>query len=190
MRFFETIRIEDGRAHNLFYHNLRLNKTIYDHFGFNPQIDLKNLIDPPTKGLFRCKVVYSDKIESIHYYPYTPKKIATLKIIEANIDYAYKYLDRSAIELLLTQKDSADDILIVKNGLITDTSIANVAFYRQGTWYTPKKPLLPGTTRQRLLDQGVLQEAPITIDELVSFEKMALLNAMIGFFEMKLSIIW
>jgi 4-amino-4-deoxychorismate lyase len=48
-------------------------------------------------------------------------------------------------------------------------------------WLTPKTPLLNGTTRQRLLDDGKIVEAEIKVHELRRFTKVALLNAMIGF---------
>jgi len=64
---------------------------------------------------------------------------------------------------------------------VTDTSIANIAFYDNGMWKTPKNPLLKGTTRARLIDEGKLIEADIRVNELRNFSKVALLNAMIDF---------
>ena len=55
-------------------------------------------------------------------------------------------------------RQDKDDILIVKNGLLTDTSIANIALYDGNDWYTPLHPLLKGTKRAELLDKGVLKE--------------------------------
>ena len=79
-------------------------------------------------------------------------------------------------------REEGDDILIIKDLLVTDTSIANIAFETSGgEWITPKNPLLKGTTRARLLDEGKLKEADIRVHELRSFTKVALLNAMIDF---------
>ena len=58
-------------------------------------------------------------------------------------------------------RQDKDDILIVKNGLLTDTSIANIALYDGNDWYTPLHPLLKGTKRAELLDKGVLKEKEI-----------------------------
>ena len=42
-------------------------------------------------------------------------------------DYRYKSADRSLLDRLFALRGAADDVLIVRRGLITDTSIANVA---------------------------------------------------------------
>ena len=109
------------------------------------------------------------------------KKINSIKIIDSDIEYDYKYLDRDKIDRLCSYKKSADEIIIIKDGYITDTSIANIAIYQDNYWITPKRPLLYGTTRARLLKEGVLKEADIDIQSLKNAPKIALMNAMIGF---------
>ena len=47
--------------------------------------------------------------------------------------------NRKNLEKLFLKKDDADDIIIVKNNFITDTSIANIALYNGGNWHTPNK---------------------------------------------------
>ena len=79
------------------------------------------------------------------------------------------------------KKKEADDILIIKNELVTDTSIANIAFFDGKKWLTPKTPLLKGVTRTRLLDNSEIFEADIHFRELKKYKKVALLNAMIDF---------
>jgi len=44
-----------------------------------------------------------------------------------------------------------------------------------------KQPLLKGTTRARLIDEGKIIEADIKVQDLRTFSKVALLNAMIDF---------
>ena len=95
--------------------------------------------------------------------------------------YEFKYLDRTQINQLIASKGAADDILIIKNGLVTDTSIANVAFWQQNKWLTPATPLLKGTTRQRLLSAGCIEAADIKLTDLNTFTKMALMNALMDF---------
>jgi len=189
MKFFETIRIEDGHIHHLPYHQRRVDATLAAHYP-GASIDLVKHIAPPPGGPWRCRVVYDHGIDSVSYHPYAPRKISSIRLIEANIDYPYKYLDRSAIDELFTRRGDADEILIVKKGLLTDTSIANIALLMDGTWLTPAHPLLPGTTRARLIDEGVLKTANLTPDDLKKAQKVALLNAMVGFLERKLNIIF
>ena len=86
----------------------------------------------------------------------------------------------SELNKLYEKCQDADDILIVKKGYLTDTSIANIALF-DGEWKTPKYPLLKGTTRQRLLDNGKIHEDDIKVQDIGRFSKVALLNAMIDF---------
>jgi len=177
----ETIKVEGYKALNLHYHQKRLNKSQKALFGLAPGIDLASLIDAPSEALYRCRILYDTEIRSIEYLPYTPKKIHTLKIVSATLDYTYKYADRAALNVLLETHSQYDDILIEKEGLLTDTSIANIAFYDGHQWFTPKDPLLEGTMRAKLLDEGFLQTKEIQRDDLSSYTQVALMNAMIGF---------
>ena len=92
-------------------------------------------------------------------------EISSFKIIHADIEYPLKYEDRHEINHLFGQKGDADEIIIIKNGLVTDTSIANLAFFDKGQWITPAQPLLNGTTRQRLLDENKIICADIPYEE-------------------------
>jgi 4-amino-4-deoxychorismate lyase len=77
--------------------------------------------------------------------------------------------------------NSYDDIIIERGGLLTDTTIANIAFFDGKEWITPKKPLLEGSLRAKLLDNKILVKKDIKIDSLKHFSHYALMNAMIGF---------
>lgn len=171
---FETIRCENGVTQNIALHEDRVERSI------GKRLDL-SFLTPPSDGVYRCKLIYDKEIISAEYLPYVRQKIKTLKIVESDIDYGLKYLDRGAIERLCTQKSDKEDILIVKNGLLTDTSIANIALSKNGVWLTPKNPLLKGTMRQRLLNDGFLQEADISVKEIFDFEVVAVMNALRGF---------
>lgn len=140
-----------------------------------------SFLSPPCCGIYRCKVVYDREIVSVEYLPYVKKEIKKLKPVESDIEYSKKYLDRSEITELLAFANGVDDIIIVKNGLITDTSIANLALLKNGVWITPKKPLLKGTMREKLLTEGLLKEADIPAKNLAEFEAIAVMNALRGF---------
>jgi len=127
-------------------------------------------------------LVYNQYDISVSYHEYKKRDISSLKLIFNNeIDYSMKSTFREELDNLYSQRGECDDILIIKELLVTDTSIANIAFYNHGMWITPKNPLLKGTTRARLLDEGKLVEADIKVQELRSFSKVALLNAMTDF---------
>jgi 4-amino-4-deoxychorismate lyase len=143
---------------------------------------LHEYLHPPAKGLYRCRVVYNTKSIHVEYYPYVKRVVKQLKLIyDDTIVYDKKYEDRSKLGELFLQKGEADDILIIKNAMVSDTSIANVAFFDGKRWLTPHKPLLHGTTRARLLERGIVHEAEIYERDIVNYKRVALLNAMIDF---------
>jgi len=179
--FLETIKVHEGRIRNLPYHQKRLEKTIRTHYPKVKTPELKtHLQSVPTAGIHKCRVLYTDHIQTITFEHYLPKQIRTFTIIESDLDYAYKYADRSALEAL-KEGVSTDEIIIQKEGLLTDTSYSNLAFYDGSTWLTPRSPLLAGTMRSKLLEAGKLHEADITPDDLDRFCDIALMNAMIEF---------
>lgn len=181
---FETIKVEEGKLFNIFWHNQRFNRTRKALFKTSKELDLQTYLTPPTKGVYRCKVTYNNAIQSIEYFPYQAKKFHHFKIVKSNIAYPYKYFDRSGINDLLDANHlntNHDEIVIEKDGLLTDTSIANIAFYDGHTWLTPATPLLEGTTRARLLDEGFLKLHNIRKEEIQNYSHFALMNAMLGF---------
>lgn len=181
-KFLETIKVVDGNVQNIAYHQKRYEEVVASLDG-SAFLQLKEHIKAPSLGLYRCRVVYDKKgIVSISYHRYEKKIVQTLKLIEAEtLDYAKKYANRAGINKLLEKRGSCDDILIVRDSYICDTSIANVAFFNGKSWLTPKRPLLKGTTRERLIKDGILVEEEIMIEDLKKFSQMALMNAMINF---------
>ena len=175
--FFETIKCDDFEIFNLEYHQKRVAKTIGKNF------DLQEYINPPTNELLRCKIVYNkDEILSVDYFPYQKRDIKSFKIVVDNgLDYSKKYINRDKIDELFLKKDSCDEIIILKNGVVTDTSIANIAIYYENSWITSKNCLLRGTTRDRLINDRLLIEKDISVQMLKETTKIALMNAMIGF---------
>lgn len=200
----ETIRIENGRIGNIRYHQERMNrarqelfkcsglldldKTIRTYacsagFAIRPQkaADLQSAPDDQKKP-YKCRVTYAKEVESIEFLPYKIPSITSLKmVIDDEINYTYKFNDRSHLNELFEKRAGFDDILIVKQGFITDTSYANVLFYNGKEWLTPTYPLLKGTQRASLLDQEIIRVAEIRLEDLHHFIKVRLINAMIRF---------
>jgi len=178
----ETIKIEDGKVFNLLYHQKRFDISRKELFNSKNDINLLDfIIGFPLKGLYRCRVVYGKDIYSVEYIPYKEKKIEKLKVLALDISYKYKYENRDIFNKLLKRYSQYDELIISKNGYVTDTTISNIAFYNGNSWFTPKSPLLKGTMREKLLDDGILQIKDIKIDTIDSYKKVALINAMIGF---------
>ena len=182
MQLLETIKVDQGKPFFISFHNERFNRTRLELFGIQENFDLSTIINPPDLNCYRCRIVYSEKIETIEFIPYQHRIFKTFQIMyDDHIDYKYKYLDRSAIQKLEQFKKEADDILIIKQGVITDTSIANVAFFDGEQWITPANPLLKGTTRERLLQEWKIKSATIELKKIKKYSKMALMNALLGF---------
>lgn len=178
----ETIKCKNGEFFNLRYHQARFNLTRRALFGLKQEISLEKSIQIPEKyqtGLFRCRVVYSEEIEKIEFHPHQYRTVKSLKLIEANdLDYQFKFTSREKLNALFDQRESCDDILIVKNGFVTDSFIANVVFFDGRKWWTPDTPLLPGTQRARLIHEKKISVCPVTPDDLSKYEKAGLINAM------------
>lgn len=181
-KLLETIKLNDGYLHHIEYHTARFNFARKQLYGINSPLDLSEAIIIPENiktGFFKCRLIYGERIERIEFKPYLAKAIKKLKVVVSDqIQYPFKFLDRSQIDELTGLKGDCDDILIIRNGLVTDTSYANVALWDGNCWLTPEIPLLPGTTRSRLLHKGDLRTAEIEMQELTSFSKLRIFNAM------------
>jgi len=185
MTFFETVKIQKGEIQNLSFHNKRLNLTIKQNFEIDAKIDLQEHVQQEDFSLERCKVIYEKSIKKIQFFPLIPRKFQSFKVLETNITYNFKNVDREDIELLMSQKGSCDDIIMIKEGLVTDTSIANIAIYDGVKWITPKKPLLKGTYRESLLKKQLLLEKDVKMKDIKNAVRFAIMNALVGFYEVK-----
>ncbi|MEJ1240668.1 aminotransferase class IV family protein [Chryseolinea sp. T2] len=183
-RFLESIAIVDGQIQRLRWHQERVNRTLQAHHE-GTTIDLYAHIHAQATqqpGNVKCRVLYDREITEVQFAPYTPRTIKSLRMIENNdVDYPFKFADRKVINGLFDQKGSCDDILIVKNGRITDSSIANIVFRRNDKWLTPAEPLLKGTMRAYLIEKGLVTEADIAVKDLASFDGYKLINALLAF---------
>lgn len=182
---FETICVQNLKPRHLAYHLNRMQKSCGKKLEFDLKSSLKAAIarQIASHAKHKAKLIYTKNAElvDIEILPYKPKQIKSIRLIDASISYDKKWLDRTQIDLLYKQKGSCDEILIVKDGFLSDTSIANIALLKNGKWLTPKAPLLGGTTRQRLLDSGFIAKASLKPTDLFNATAFATLNAMIGF---------
>ena len=181
-RLFETIRVFEKHLWNIEFHNARFNNSRKKLFKIQEWLDLSEIIKFPENlgsGLYKCGVVYEKEIISVKFEPYVRREIRSLKLVNCDIaEYEYKFCDRELFKNLLYENQPCEEILIVKNGYITDTSFSNVAFYDGSDWVTPQNPLLKGTMRDCLLENNLLKQALLGVCDFVNFEKVSLINAM------------
>lgn len=181
-RFIETIKCKDGNLENLKYHNLRFNKTRNEVFGMKDEVEIQKIVNVPkyaNSGVFKCRIIYSTKIEKIEFIAHEYRKITSLKLVECNeIEYSHKYEDRILLNQLYQKRGNCDDILIIKNGNVTDSFYANAVFYDDKNWFTPDTPLLHGTQRAKLLEENKIIETSITLKNITEYSCIGLINAM------------
>lgn len=184
-QLIESIKLLDGNFCNLFYHEQRMLRSLHTLFGYEEDFHLERFLmelDIPTRGLYKCRLVYDDVTREVEFIPYQIRPVNSLMIVEHDrISYEFKYKDRKTIDKLCTLKKDCDDILIVKRGLVTDSSYANIVFRRGKEWFTPWSALLKGTQRQKLIDSNKLIQEEITMKDIRSFDTFKLINALLEF---------
>jgi 4-amino-4-deoxychorismate lyase len=187
-QFVESIRLQDGVFVRMNYHQSRVEEAF--RFAF-PEQKAFHLGDTllatafPTQGLYKCRVLYDTHIRDIQFQPYHKRNVQTLKVIETTLPTVpYKLRDREELNRLFDLRGKCDDVLLVRDGLITDTWTSNVALYDGKQWYTPRNPVLLGTHRSFLIDEGILTERDIHISDLNSYHSLSLVNAMLDLGEL------
>ncbi|NOR76062.1 MAG: hypothetical protein GQ525_13020 [Draconibacterium sp.] len=184
-QLLETIKCKNGKLYNLEFHQTRFETARKSLFSCSDKINLSKVIQVPKEfqiGIFRCRVIYSETIIKIEFIPHQFRKIKSLKLIEENeIDYLFKYSDRKKLNSLFEKRGDCDDILIVKNGCITDSLTANIIIFDGKKWWTPDTPLLHGTQRAKLINEGKIKVCSISKSDISKYSKVGLINAMWNF---------
>lgn len=180
MSFLESIRLENGKIFHLDYHQQRVNETFEKMIKgqpFNLESEIRKM-ELPVSGLYKIRIEYHSQIIKKEIIPYFRKKIEKFYFVEGGkISYDLKYTDRSYFANLEKPLPNAE-MIIVQNGMITDTSFSNLVFWVDNQWVTPKNFLLNGTTRKRLLSEKKITEAEITLKSIFDFEKIGIINSM------------
>ena len=191
-RFVESIQLKDGVFKRLPFHQARLEKAMKQFFQNEKVINLAEELmktDFPTEGLFKCRIVYDSEICLIEFIPYVRREIRTLKIVHSDIEsFPYKPKDRTGYNTAFALRADCDDVIIVRNGLLTDSSYANIAFFDGKFWFTPQIPLIFGVNRAGLVEKGKIIEKDIQVNELLNYTQISVFNAMIEFEEIILDI--
>ncbi|MDE6332057.1 MAG: aminotransferase class IV [Muribaculaceae bacterium] len=178
----ETVRWSGGRYHNAALHMKRMLRSS-PALQF-PATDGHGWLPPVPHSLraltLKCRIIYDTEIRKIEFEPYSPKTVRSLQMICDNtIDYHLKYADRSRLESLLAAgRKHADEIIIVKNGLVTDTSYSNLIFMAGDRIYTPAKPLLRGVMTTRLLLDGHIIPADLSPADILPGNRYGITHAL------------
>jgi len=179
---FESIHVFNGYPLRLEFHQKRMDISRKSIFGISNPLslfDFFNKRELPKQGSYKYRIIYGDKIEHIESEKYTVKQLQKFKIVEDNmIEYPFKFLNRENINSLYEKKGECSEIIIVKNGEITDTSIANLAFFDGEKWLSPQTSLLQGTYREFLLKNKQIKLQKIFVSDLQKMKCFTYFNAM------------
>ncbi len=185
-QFIESIKVEDQEIFLLEFHQKRVDNT-FAHFGKEGSVDLAKIykhLEHDEDGLFKLRIVYDlDKKIRTQMIPYAIPELNDFQLVENNsFDYSFKSEDRKELERM-KMKAKAEEIIIVKNNHITDTSYSNLLFKKGKEWFTPSTYLLNGVQRQNLLKHKKIKETEITLQNLKEFSHFQMINALNDFDE-------
>lgn len=186
-QFIESIRYLNEEMPLLQWHEQRFAGTQFHAFGqliYPSLLDIIQMTMPQklsTNITYKCRICYNAEEISVDFLPYQKKRIHHLTLVQNDeIEYYFKSADRRELDFLKKGMDTNSEVLIVKNGLLTDTSFTNIALLRNNEWLTPQKPLLEGVQRAELIAKKRIIPTEISAEDLSQFSKIRLFNAMVG----------
>ena len=183
-QFFESICVKDGIAENIAAHQSRVNKTLDAFNASNHSIELASIVDEltlPAEGLYKLRISYDLKGNyQSAFTSYQYKQIQNFALVDIKGQgYDYKFSNRDWINEALIQSGK-DEIMMHDGGLIKDCSYTNIVFYDGVNWFTPAAPLLEGTQRAKLINEGVIQPKALYVQDIPGFKKFKCINAMLN----------
>jgi para-aminobenzoate synthetase/4-amino-4-deoxychorismate lyase len=119
-------------------------------------------LPPPAHGTTRRVKVYRSPIDRDDIFRY------------------HKTTVRDLFENALRDHPEVDDLVFLnREGEVTETSIANIVVEKDGRHITPpvSSGLLPGTFREKLLQDGAIEEMVLTSEDLGGADRIYLINS-------------
>jgi len=182
---FESVCVAGGAVRHGRYHEQRFEASYRKLYGKKPGFSLwegLSLEGADPSLTYKLRIRYNASGTSWELAEYRSRLPETLRLVwDDTVEYALKYSDRQALDRLAAQRDGADDVLIIREGLVTDSSYCNILFWDGREVTTPKRPLLEGTCRARLLAEKRIAEADIPADGLDRYLAFQLVNALNDF---------
>jgi len=115
--------------------------------------------------------------------------LAKHAIDPTNIYLYHSTTIRHVYDQAMVDGQEVDEVILWNNrGEVTESCTSNLLVEIDGQYYTPPvvSGLLPGTCRARLLAEGRLSERTIIVDELPLCSRIYLINAIVGWREVRL----
>ncbi|MDR1080214.1 MAG: hypothetical protein LBQ79_04470 [Deltaproteobacteria bacterium] len=180
--FIENIKADEGSYMNLEGHAVRMDRTMrrfYRHPFVQGTLE-KLLPAPPASGISMLTVHYGDAIISTEFSDYVRPSVRSLTMVDpGRMDYIFKSVDRERLRAV-KEFSGADEAVIVRNGFITNVTVANLVFRdSSGGLFTPLHYIHSGTKREYYIRTKTVTAYPIKHDQLGSYETVTLVNAML-----------
>ena len=193
-RLIETMRVkEDGDVFLLDRHLHRLRQSAR-HFSFKH--DSEKVHDAileaarPGSTSLRLLLAQSGDIEiSAGVIPASNPERLQISDVAVNSKDSFLYHKTTRREIYDRARqecsEGAEPLLVNEDDEITETTITNIAVFREGVWITPALScgLLPGVFRAELLARGDIVEGIIHPDDLNASDPIRCFNALRGMFE-------
>ncbi len=80
---FETIKVQNRKLQNMEFHNKRFNLSRLEMFGIDEHLKLEDVVEIPSdidNGIYKCRIIYAEKIEKIEFEPYFLRNIKSLSL--------------------------------------------------------------------------------------------------------------
>lgn len=191
-RFIESIQLNNGEFRRLNLHQARVQK-VFDEFYPSAEVlqlsEILQQLEIPSTGIHKCRILFDNELQQLEITPYIRHEINSLKLVATDmISLAYKIEDRTKINEAFGKRGNCDDVILIKDGLLTDCSYSNIALTDGLKWFTPTKPLVYGVNRAQLIAENKIIEMHIKPNDIKNFHSIRLFNAMIEFGEIELKI--
>ena len=188
--FIESICVKDGKAPLLDLHQNRMDRTYAFHFKAENPFSLETFVEEvPAAGTFKLRIIYDHSIQQINHSLYIKRDVRSLQVVSSDdINYDFKYADRDELNSLQEKRNKKDDIIIVKNEMVTDSFYANLIFWDGDKWLTPINNLLQGVRRQHLINTRQITPAKISAKDIFFYDKVGLINAMLDIDDISVSV--
>lgn len=185
--FLESVKVCDGEVHNLAAHQDRVRITMQDQLSLEA-ISLEQIIRQqalPASGVYKCRIVYGKGVMHCEVLPYQVRTVRKVQLAETgDFTYPYKSLQRDFFDMLHRQHADVDEFILHHNGILSDSTFSNLAFFDGERWYTPDQPLLKGVRRRQLIECGRLHTAALRMADLSRFSTISFINAMLDLGEL------
>lgn len=191
-QFIETVLIlQNGRIPLLEEHYARFSSTIRRYSGSPPSLRefealLLGTLSASSPSIsakaWRCRLVYeaNGRLVERGALPFIPKKLERIARVELpSASYPLKFADRSLFASLHERFPGYDEIIITRQGFLSDGTFTNLYLRRSsGRLLTPADALLAGCRRARLMKEGTLLPSPLNWEELEPHWQIGFINAL------------